>query len=301
MLKPDGPDRFRIDFSQVRRDAGWKRILSRGPVVVDAFAIGKAVIAALQACPFRSATGAPQVWNEYRVFLARQDHDRLRPIESTLYRDLMPALYDELVRLNAVPIGALTIRLLVDDAEDVQPGTAILHVRHTPDAEAPTAAKGEITVRLDRPAPPPPAAREDRPPPGLPTLVPASVPPNFEATTRVELGSIILEGHGYTIPLQDGARYVVGRAHPDAPESHIALPNAGARINRRQFGLMLTGDSVEINREPGKSNPVQVAAQPLAPGEVVVTRLPVDVILSGELRLLIKRTGGPDVMSLTPC
>ena len=38
MLKPDGPDRFRVDFAELRREGGWKRFFGRGPVVVDAYA-----------------------------------------------------------------------------------------------------------------------------------------------------------------------------------------------------------------------------------------------------------------------
>jgi hypothetical protein len=298
MLKPDGPDRFRVDFAELRREGGWKRLFGRGPVVVDAFALARAVIGALQSCPFRSATGAPQVWNEYRIFLSREDHDRLRPVESTLHRDLMPMLYEELVRLNAVTVGSLTIRLLVDDTDDVSVGTAILHVRHSPEVEA-AVGKGEITVRLDK-ANPGSVAPTLAPPGGLPTLIPDSVPP-VEYTERIGQTVAILRANGQNIPLQPGVRYVAGRGFPDAPADHLALPGAGAKINRRQLSIRMSDDLVEIGREPGGSNPVMVAGTPLAPGQVVVTRLPVDIVLSGDLRVDIVSPGGPDPVTLSPC
>ncbi|HND31566.1 MAG TPA: hypothetical protein PLA94_16300, partial [Myxococcota bacterium] len=209
---------------------------------------------------------------------------------------LMPMLYEELVRLNAVTVGALTIRLLVDDTDDVTVGTAIVHVRHSPELE-PAVGKGEITVRLDRGAATGPTLA---PPGGLPTLIPNSMPP-VEYTERIGQAVAILRINGQNIPLEPGIRYVAGRGFPDAPSDHLALPGAGAKINRRQVSLRMSEEMVEIGREPGGSNPVMVAGTPLAPGQVVVTRLPVDILLSGELRLDIVSPGGPDPVTLSPC
>jgi len=259
MLVRESPDRFRVEFARVRRPGGsaLRRLLRSGePGVVDAWAIGQAVSAALLACPFRSAGGAPQVWNEYRVFLARVDHDRLRPVEHSLHGELAPVLYQKLVELNAVTVGALVIRLLVDDADEIEPGHAILHARHLPDVAGAAGGAGEITVRLDR----------------LPTP-----PPTGESTSRV--GRVKLVTPLGEVWLGE-ERVVLGRAHPDAGPDHLALPGASGRINRRQVGLAVVADGLEVSREPG-GNPVSVNGQALVPGQSVVVRLPAEIGLSG--------------------
>ncbi len=260
MLKRLSPDRFQVDFTRLRRPGRTPlRALLRPsePVTVDAWAIAQAVIGTLEACPFRSATGAPQVWNEYRVFLARVDHDRLRPVETTLHGDLGPLLYQKLVEMKAVTVGALVIRLLVDDADEVEPGSGILHPRHIPDAAATPGSHGEITVRLDKLA---------------------NAPAN-DATSRV--GRVKLVTAQGEVTVGDGTRYVLGRAHPDAASDHLALPGASGRINRRQVAVRVVDDGLEVEREPGDSNPVAVNGQALAPGQVTVVRLPAEISLSG--------------------
>lgn len=262
MLTREAPDRFRVDFGRVPRERGWRQLIrvgsGRDAVVVDAFAIGQAVVQALGACPFRNAAGAPQVWNEYRVFLSRVDHDRLRPVEASLQQDLGPMLYQELLRVQATTVGALTVRLLIDDADEVEPGSAMLHARHVPDAQAAPAAPGEMTVRLDKVA------------------VPAATP-----TTTQRLGGALVRSPGGDLPLTDGVRYVLGRAHPEAAPDHLPLPGAPSRVNRRQLSLRLDGDHVEVGREPGETNPVAVNGVALAPGQTTREKLPVEVVLSG--------------------
>lgn len=268
MLKPEAPDRFRVSFAQVRRKGAlWTIFEPKGGVVVDAYAIGQAVVAALASCPFKSVTGQPQVWNEFRVFLSRADHDRLRPIEGSLQKDLGPMLYEELVRLDAVTVGALVVRLLVDDADEVEPGTGILHARHVPDAQAAAPGAGEITVRLDK-------------------LKPATPLPAMAGT--VPVGAIAVRGPGGEIVLRAGARHVLGRGHPGAPADHVAIPGASGKISRRQLALRAEGEQVEIAREPD-SNPVSVGGAALAPGQSVTVKLPVGLLLSGELELTVAR------------
>lgn len=260
MLKRLGPDRFQVDFTRLRRPGATalRRLLrAPEPTTVDAWAIAQAVIGALEACPFRSATGAPQVWNEYRVFLSREDHDRLRPVETTLHGDLGPLLYQKLVEMKAVTVGALVIRLLVDDADEVAAGSGILHPRHVPDAAAVPGGQGEITVRLDK----------------VPTA-PTNLPTH--RVGRVKL----VTGQG-ELTLGDGGRYVLGRAHPDAGADHLPLPGASGRINRRQLSVRLVEEGLEVGREPGDSNPVAVNGVALAPGQATVVKLPADISLSG--------------------
>ena len=108
MLKAESPDRFRADFSRVRRKGAWWKVFEpRAVVVVDAYAIAQAVTTVMGSCPFKSATGQPQVWNEYRVFLSRADHDRLRPIEASLQK--------ELGKVNIVSIDSSAANKLVVD------------------------------------------------------------------------------------------------------------------------------------------------------------------------------------------
>lgn len=268
MLKAEAPDRFRVDFSAVKRQAGWKGLFAPKEVVVDAWAIGQAIVAAVARCPFRSAAGVPQAWNEYALFLARADHDRLRPVEATLQKDLGPMLFEELLRLGAVTVGAPTVRLLVDDADEVAVGTGVLRVRHVPDAEAAPPGVGEITVRLDRPKTP------TRP---------------SDATQRVG-GAVLRLATGAAIPMPEGRRVVIGRAHPDAGADHLALPGVSPRINRRQAWLLVEGESAEVGREAGDANPVAVAGRALAPGEKTSEKLPFELTLSGgELKLVVQR------------
>jgi hypothetical protein len=264
VLKAEGPDRFRVDFAQVKRTQGWRRIFASREVLVDAWAIGQAVVGALARCPFKSVSGVPQPWNEYSLFLAREDHDRLRPVEPALQRELAPLLYEELVRIGASTVGSLTVRLLVDDADEVDPGTGVLRVRHVPDAETPAPHAGEITVRLDKLKLPPP-----------------------QPTTRV--GGLVASTPGGSVALTPGARGVLGRAHPGAGADHVALPGAGARINRRQVAVKVEGGEAEVTREPGDTNPVAVAGRALTPGETVRAALPVEITLSGgEMKVVVE-------------
>jgi hypothetical protein len=258
MLKPETPDRFLVDFAQTKRKGNWKRLFEpKAVVVVDAWAIGQAVVSALAVCPFKSATGRPQVWNEYRVFLSRADHDRLRPVEVTLQKDLAPLLYEELVRLEAVTVGALVVRLLVDDADEVEPGRGILHARHIPDTDATAVHAGEITVRLDKPK------------------------ATMSNNGTLPVGALILRTPAGELVLR-GGRTVLGRAHPDAGHDHQAIPGANGRINRRQLALKVEGGGVEVTREPD-GNPVAVNGTPLAAGQSTVVALPAELLLSGEL------------------
>lgn len=268
MLIRDAQDRFRVDFSRTPREASWKRLLrvgARDPVVVDAYAIGRAVLQALGACPFRNAAGAPQVWNEYKLFLSRADHDRLRPVEHALQQDLGPMLYEEILRAGATTIGSLTVRLLVDDEDEIEPGYAILHARHVPDAQAAPAVAGEMTVRLDKVQAPPPASTTQR------------------------VGGVVLHTAGGDLSLSDGVRYVLGRAHPGAEPDHLALPGATAKVNRRQCSVRVEAGALEVGREPGESNPVAVNGIALAPGQSAVEALPVEISLSSGAYVLSAR------------
>lgn len=283
MLKAEGPDRFRVDFGAVKREVWWKRpfraLSSSEGTLVDGFAISQAIAGAMRACPFRAASGAPQVWNEYRLFLSRDDHDRLRPLERRLQEELAPLLYEELVRQSATTVGALVVRLLVDDEASVEPGFAILHARHTPDPASLPTASGEVTMRLGAGGPTPGAL-------STPALATERLGPTPSA--HGQSARLTAPGGALTLPL--GRLVVLGRSHPDAPPEFLAIPGASARINRRQLRIRVLGSGAAIvGREPGDAtNPVLVGDAALAPGEDREVPLPVQIVLShGELTLTL--------------
>jgi hypothetical protein len=226
--------------------------------------------------------------------LSPGDISHIKTILPSIYRDMMPLLYEEMVRLHAVTVGEMVVRIVEDESDDeskqVKPGMGILKVEHREDKKdhSTKVDAREITIRLDR--------GSESSPNSLTTLVPC------EPTERIEdpfdNKVAVLHVPPREFSLQAGIRYIVGREHPGAPSEHIALPNAGSRINRRQFTMLLEGEDgkimCEITREPVNSNPVIVAGQPLAAGQVLKTHLPVDIILSGgDMRISVRLPGGP--------
>ncbi len=275
MIKPGpSPDTFLIAFAAVPRkrsllDAARALGTPAGPVRVDGFALGHVVAAALSACDFLGVDGKPLVWNEYALFLARGDHDRLRPLEDTLHIEVLKLLNQRMVEREATAVGPLTVRLLVDDGDGVTQGHAVLRVRHTKDVANIEAVPGEITMRSDRIAPK------------------AVVPPPDPNRTQRDVGLRVESAEG-SIVLPEGERVVLGRSDPDAAADHRPIPGAGARINRRHLALTVTGNSVVICREPG-SNPVSVAGAPLASGATARATLPVVVTLAGDFDVRVTR------------
>jgi hypothetical protein len=106
----------------------------------------------------------------------------------------------------------------------------------------------------------------------------------------VPVGAAVLHAPSGDLVLRADVRYVLGRAHPGAGSDHLALPGAGPRINRRQAAVRVDGEHVEVSREPGDSNPVSVGGTPLAPGQTVREKLPVEIQLSGgEMKIGVAR------------
>lgn len=269
MLTRVSPDRFRVDFGRVSRETGFRRLLELGRrsevVMVDALAIRQALVAVMRECAFRDVNGAPQLWNEYRLFLAREDFDRIGPLEPRLQKDLGPALWQEIERQHATLVGDLVVRLLFDDADEVEPGTGVVHARHAPSGRETASVVGEMTVRLDKLAPPDPVGGAG-PVKGTPT---------------VRTGNVRVSTPAGELSVEEGVLYSLGRVLPDAGPDHLALPGADQRVNRRQLSLLVTGGEAEVTREPGGSNPVSVNGAPLPPGGQARQPLPVELNLSG--------------------
>lgn len=261
----EGPDTFKVDFGRAKRKrkasigAAIESVFVRAPVpvTVDGHALAQAICAVMDACDFADVHGRVWLWNEYTVFLARVDHDRLRDVEEVLRRDLMVLLNEEMVRREARMPEAFLVRLLVDDAEEVQVGCGVVRVRHRKDLAAAPVVPGEITMRADR------------------IHRPAASAP--EVTDR-ESGLRVRSAEG-SVALPEGRRVCLGRAAPDAGPDHVALPGAGAKVNRRHVGVRVVGAQAEVSREAG-ANPVEVGGRALAEGESVSVPLPAELSLS---------------------
>ena len=272
MIKALDDHRYAIDFAAVKRPkAPLLEALFGGPkeVIVDAYAVGQVLRAALRQCKNYDVEGRLQVWNEFRLFLCRREYEALRKMAPALQKQIGPALEDEVLRLKATYIGTPVLKLHVDEANEVEPGQGVLCVDWSADQVAGGATvAGEVTVRLDKVA--------QAPPTGL----------GGSKTQRA--GSAILRHPQGTVPLAAGVTYIVGRGAPNAGPEHVAIPGASSRISRRQLSLQIDENkpmSATITREPGDSNPVSVNGQTLAPGEGLKVPLPAQLVLSGELTL----------------
>jgi hypothetical protein len=258
------PDVFRIDFGKARRTRRptFGQVLEGAfvraahPVVVDGHAIAQAICKVMDACTFADVQGRAWLWNEYCVFLAREDHDRLRDVEDMLAHDLLSLLNEEVLRREARMPDGFLVRLLVDEGNELVPGRGVVRVRHRKDtASAPTVA-GEITMRSDR-------------------LVRA---PRDPSPTDRAAGLRVVCAAG-SVEIAEGRMSTLGRANPEGGPSHVALPGATGKVSRKHLSVLVDGDSVRLRREPG-ANPVQVDGRALADGEEVTTTLPVELALS---------------------
>lgn len=263
------PNCFAVDFSKVKRKKPFRLRLELGgppePVVVDGRALGDAIAAVMSACPFESVRGRRQPWNDYHLYLCAEDHDDVRRIEGRVLGDLRDLLNERLLQLDADPVGPMNVRVLIDDAGEVQRGFGRMWAFHEVTVPNTPVASGEITLRLDK----------------APALT-----PTITATER--LGVRVRTPAGEVV-LPEGRRVVLGRADPAAEPDHLALPGADSKINRRHLSVLVQGDRVEIGREPG-ANPVAIGGNALAGGATLVVALPVELDLSGgRLRVTLTR------------
>jgi hypothetical protein len=268
MIERVGTDLFRAHFLKAPRpnaslwDRFWAWLSGRG-AALDGWAIGQAVKSTIGHCDTRSVSGAFQIWNEYRVFMAPQDLERLRPMEALLRRDLVEMLHRAITDLGAETIGDVEIRLVPDEGGQTSPGVGMVRVAfRAPDARPPEAA-GDVTIRF-----------KTKDPPG------ASSP-----TLRV--GYARVRGPGGSVELPDGVRIVLGRAHEGASADHRALPGAGSKVSRRHVALLSTGGELEVTREPS-SNPVRVDGRALSDGQTVRARLPVPLVLADDVHVMVE-------------
>lgn len=313
----EAPDLFRADLaalSRLEREANvplsrrltslFQGMVTR-PAVVDPFVVSRLVLRILERCPALSPTGTPLVWNEILVFLSREDHDRLRPLEGLLHQDLQTLIYEKLLRLKADTVGPVAVHLLVDEGGDLAPATARVRVAFSATLRAP--GEGEITVRIGQqkgaPLLTPPVHLPQRPAPGASD--PAGVPSPGEGTERlpdpaggaVPGGSVArLQWAGGQCAIPVGTRVVLGRPHDQPQGSFVALTGASARVSRRQAWVEPQVEGAQVGRLKD-ANPVVVNGQLLQPGgSIAVDGYPVHIDLSsGDLGLTLHRpdTGTP--------
>jgi hypothetical protein len=269
-LRPDGSDQFRIHFRELAR-------VRRGqPVHVDPYLIARAIGLAMRECNVRSATGAPIVWNEYRMILARRDFDRVRPLQAPLERDLKLVLAQEAVAREAELVGELRVTVVFDEADELAAGEGVIRVAFVPPDRLQMPRAGEMTVRFDSWA------------------VSGEIAARASGSTEtVIVDDLTASGHmlrwsGGEATLALGATIIVGRPHSDPPAHFIALAGAGAKINKQHLWLMAGPTTMRIGRFP-RANPVQINGQSLEAGNELEVGLPAEISLSrGELVVSVK-------------
>jgi hypothetical protein len=273
----DGTDRFQVIFAQLAR-RGLRRGGPRDAVQVDPFLIGRAIATVMAECTVRSASGQRLLWNEYRVVLARADFEPLRPLLGALERDLRQALATDL--RGAELVGELRVTLVVDEAQELEAGRAIVRVAFVPDDRQGAPAAGEMTVRFDTRA------------------VAGRAGPGRDATVHVPDGAgpaaegLLLRWPAGEAILPAESMVIAGRPHPDPPARFIALVGASARISKQHLLITPAPSSVKIARLPS-ANPVEVDGRPLAASSDVEVAPPVEISLSrGELILTVTRLPG---------
>jgi len=274
-ISKDSLDQFRIRFGELAR-------VRRGePVQIDPFLIARAIALVMRECTVRSAAGRPITWNQYRMILARRDFDLIRPLQAPLERDLRLVLAEEAKARQAELVGELRVTVVFDEADELAQGEGVVRVAFVPTERLAEPRPGEMTMRLDAWV----VAGEiavRAPSGGAETVMVGDAPAS----------GCVLRWPGGEAPLAAGATIAVGRPHPDAPGSFIALAGAGAKVNKLHFWIAAAAAaaSVRIGRFP-KANPVHANGQPIAAGEDVEVALPAEISLShGDLVLSVIRT-----------
>ncbi len=294
------PDLFRVDLAilaQSRPGSGffsvpdpldWLRGKANAPVMVDPYLVARAILEVVGHCQVRSPAGGRLVWNEYLVFLAREDHDRLRPLEGLLHGELRPLLREQIKKLNAETVGEITVRLLVDEGEGQVAGTIQIRVKFVPAPQRQPTEKGEITIRVglesSEHSPSSYGSITNTTGPEDPTVKAGPVPVGHlaDGTERIpEPGpGVRLTWRGGRVFVPMGKRVVLGRPHADPRGSFIALDGASSRISRRHCWVEPLNDVVEVGRL-ADANPVQVHGRLLQPGgRLTVEAFPVEISLS---------------------
>ncbi len=268
---------FEVDLAALGRGSFWRRL--RGtPVRVDPYAVAKAVFAVMDRCEDRDVRGQRLIWNDYRVFLAQADFDRLAPLASTLERDLAAALQERMQAGEANMVGGLAVELLVSEGERLPSGRVVVQAAFVPyTAEiAGAGTGGAVTVRADRkvaqPARPPPTGRV--------------------ADPGADRGGLVVRWRDQEVSISQGVRVVLGRPHPHASGSFVPLHGATNEINRRQLFVEPSPEGGAVVGRLSGANAVQVNGRLVQPGgQLAVAELPVEISLTNGA-LVLELDGG---------
>ncbi|MEM6927603.1 MAG: hypothetical protein AAF602_11780, partial [Myxococcota bacterium] len=154
------------------------------------------------------------------------------------------------------------------------PSTIVVQPSFHAWSESDGATSGGVTVRAGRhAAQPPPTATRRVADPG---------DPNSTVVDDVEPSrGLVLAWGEHTAPVTPGLRVVLGRPHPDAAGSFVALHGAPNEINRRHLFIEAGPDGSAVIGRLSSANAVQVNGRLVQPGgQLAVTRLPVEISLS---------------------
>ncbi len=276
----ESADQYRVVFDELgRRGLGLLR--SREKALVDPYLIGRAVAEVMRACTVRSALGSPLLWNEYRIILSRADFEPLRALHASLERDLREALVAELAGRGAEMVGELRVTLVVDEADELEPGCAVVRVAFVPTERFAAAATGEMTVQFDTRAGGPSA----RPTPGESTA-------DASGAAEEPTAAIVLRWPSGEAALPLGIPFVVGRPHPEPPVHFVALAGASARISKQHLVVTAKPGRLRIGRL-GSANPVHIDGRLLSAGEETEAAIPLEISLSrGEVVIAVSAASG---------
>ncbi len=276
----ESADQYRVLFDELgRRGLGLLR--PREKALVDPYLIGRAVAEVMRACTVRSALGRPLLWNEYRVILSRADFEPLRALHAALERDLREVLTAELEGRGAELVGELRVTLVVDEADELEPGGAVVRVAFVPTERFAASAAGEMTVQFDTRA----GGAHVSPAQGGSTV---HVPDGVEEPAA----TIMLRWPLGETALPAGIPFIVGRPHPDAPARFVALTGANARISKQHLVVTAGFGRLRVGRLPS-ANPVHVDGRLLSAGEEIEGPTPFEIYLShGEVVIAVSAVSG---------
>ncbi len=271
MLAPlDSAGHFDVDFARAGRPgtAWWKfsTLFAARRALVDGWAIGQAVRCAISKCEAYTVKEKLQLWNEYRFFLHPADLDAVRPAVPRMIADLSELLRSEIVRLEAVPLGAIEVRLLADTSGTIPQGRAQLACGLRADGVDVKRQDGETTMRFDT------QGRAQNASSAGERTVPSS--------------AVVIRGNGETLHLPDGETVVLGRSN-DTDRRHLTVPGHTPRVSRSHLQVRIAGTNVTVTALPNAATSVNGRA--LVANETVQVAVtpdaPVELLLANEVRV----------------
>jgi hypothetical protein len=217
----------------------------------------------------KSAAGKPLVWNDYRLILARADHERIRPLQAVLERDLQSVLAHEASTRKAELVGALRITVVGDEADELAHADAVVRVAFVPTAQLAPPRAGELTMRFD--------AWDT---PAVPT-------PGSQTVFVDDRAAITVRWPGGSAAVPSGTTLILGRPHDGAPAQFVALTGAPPTVSKQHVFVTTTATGVRVGRFP-KANPVHVNGNLVEPGAETDVALPAQISLSrGDLTVTV--------------